>query len=460
VPLPKLKITQQLDPNIDWNTFQFGRVNLGGFGVNVPVTVGGKNTTTMSARVPGPVSWGVTIDLYATVNRATGLVTWDISALDPVTLEPIADRSRGLLPPDPANPNARVGQVYCTMATNAGVANGTHVFHSAGIAFGEDPPIFTTPVSNIIDAAPPTSDVAPLPAFSALTTFPISWNGADASGNAWYDVYVSDNGGPYVPFQATARTTSANFTGQTGHTYSFYSIATDNLGNPQGAPGAIRTTAISGAPTVATAAAITPSPVAGNSAALSVLGADDGGEANLAYAWSVVTKPTGAANPTFSANGTNAAKNSTATFSQSGSYTLRATISDGALSTTSDVSFTVDLWPAQNDNNRFDVNSDNAVDVLDLIDLIGLIVTRGQGPAPLPMPTDNPKLYPDVNGDGQMDIFDLVDMIDVLVNPPPPPAAAPSLAAPSEAPEGEANDWLAVLAHDAAISETTKVVVP
>jgi hypothetical protein len=94
-------------------------------------------------------------------------------------------------------------------------------------------------------------------------------------------------------------------------------------------------------PTVATPAAATPSPVTGTTTSLSVLGADDGGEANLTYTWSVTAQPSGAGTPGFSANGTNAAKNSVATFSAAGAYTFRVTISDGSLSTTSDVSVTV-----------------------------------------------------------------------------------------------------------------------
>jgi hypothetical protein len=70
-----------------------------------------------------------------------------------------------------------------------------------------------------------------------------------------------------------------------------------------------------------------------------VLGADDGGESLLTYTWSAVgTAPSPV---TFSANGTNAAKTVTATFAAAGNYMLRATISDGALSTTSDVGVTV-----------------------------------------------------------------------------------------------------------------------
>src|SRR6185312_4752968 len=75
------------------------------------------------------------------------------------------------------------------------------------------------------------------------------------------------------------------------------------------------------------------------------LGADNGGEANLIYTWSVVSKPAGSLNPTFSANGTNAAKAAVATFTSASSttpYVLRVTITDlFANSVTSDVSVTV-----------------------------------------------------------------------------------------------------------------------
>jgi polygalacturonase len=90
------------------------------------------------------------------------------------------------------------------------------------------------------------------------------------------------------------------------------------------------------APTVMTAAAASPSPVTGTTTALSVLGADDGGESNLTYTWTATTVPMGATAPNFSVNGTNAAKNSTATFSQAGTYAFTVTIEDsGGLTVTS-----------------------------------------------------------------------------------------------------------------------------
>ena len=49
-------------------------------------------------------------------------------------------------------------------------------------------------------------------------------------------MFVSDNDGPYVLFQDDTTTTLANFTGQRGHTYRFYSVASDNVGHVEAAP--------------------------------------------------------------------------------------------------------------------------------------------------------------------------------------------------------------------------------
>jgi hypothetical protein len=93
-------------------------------------------------------------------------------------------------------------------------------------------------------------------------------------------------------------------------------------------------------PTVATAASATASPVTGTSTTLSVLGADDAGEAALTYTWSTSGTPPAAV--VFSANGTNAAKHATANFTKAGTYNLVATISDtGNLSVTSSLMVTV-----------------------------------------------------------------------------------------------------------------------
>jgi hypothetical protein len=98
----------------------------------------------------------------------------------------------------------------------------------------------------------------------------------------------------------------------------------------------VTTTRAGTPPTVATAASATPTPVAANTTAVSVLGADDGGEPALTYTWAATGNPAGPVS--FSANGTNAAKSSTATFTKAGPYNLQVTIRDaGGLTVTSSV---------------------------------------------------------------------------------------------------------------------------
>jgi uncharacterized repeat protein (TIGR02543 family) len=97
-------------------------------------------------------------------------------------------------------------------------------------------------------------------------------------------------------------------------------------------------------PTIATPASATPNPVIASTTALSVLGADDKGEANLTYTWAATGTPPAAV--TFTANGTNAAKNATATFTKAGSYNFQVTVKDqGNLTVTSSIAVTVNQTP-------------------------------------------------------------------------------------------------------------------
>jgi MBG domain (YGX type)/Bacterial Ig-like domain (group 3) len=78
-----------------------------------------------------------------------------------------------------------------------------------------------------------------LPATESTASFPVSWSGQDdpdGSGVAAYNVYVSDNGGPFTLWQSATTQTSAIFTGVNQHTYAFYSVAIDNVGNEQPMP--------------------------------------------------------------------------------------------------------------------------------------------------------------------------------------------------------------------------------
>ncbi len=96
----------------------------------------------------------------------------------------------------------------------------------------------------VLSISAPSSTVLPLAPLSTAS-FNVSWYGTDKPGGAGiasYSIYVSDNGGPFTPFLTDTTQTSATFTGAIGHTYGFYSIATDQGGNVQDTPTAAEAT--------------------------------------------------------------------------------------------------------------------------------------------------------------------------------------------------------------------------
>jgi subtilase family serine protease len=95
-------------------------------------------------------------------------------------------------------------------------------------------------------------------------------------------------------------------------------------------------------PWIAATPSASPGVVAGTTTTLSVAGGDNYNTGALTYTWSVVGKPTGAANPTFSINGNDAAQNTTVTFHRAGDYTFQVMIANiYGMTVTSDVNVVV-----------------------------------------------------------------------------------------------------------------------
>jgi len=165
-----------------------------------------------------------------------------------------------------------------------------------------------------------------------------------AGGTQQFAATALDQFGNPMASQPSFTWTSATGTITNGGFYQAPNVSTsDTVEAAAGNVSQTATVIITQGPSVATPASATPNPVTGTTAALSVVGADDAGEANLTYAWSVTTLPTGAVAPTFSASGTSAAENTTATFFGTGSYAFTVTITDAVgLTATSSVTVTVD----------------------------------------------------------------------------------------------------------------------
>ena len=118
---------------------------------------------------------------------------------------------------------------------------------------------------------------------SAESVQPPEWVKLVRSGNSFTAFYATTTGTPAASDWiqiGTAETVAMNTTAQAGLAVTSHANGTLCTGTFTGVQVIQATT-----PTVATAAAAPPSPVTGTTTALSVLGADAGGEYGLSYTW-------------------------------------------------------------------------------------------------------------------------------------------------------------------------------
>lgn len=228
-PAQVVTLTDQLSADLDWNTFQFGEV---AFGDNTFTLAGTRQLSTASAF---DVASGLVADVQATFDPATGLATWTFATIDPRTGERTIDPLAGFLPPNVTSPEGE-GHVAFSVRPRDGLASGAAIANSASIVFDTNDPIITNEHVVTFDFDPPTSAVDPLPA-ALGPSYVVSWSGADAgSGIASFDIYVSVDGADFVLWQNNVTDTSAMFDGAVGHTYAFYSVATDRVGHVEAPP--------------------------------------------------------------------------------------------------------------------------------------------------------------------------------------------------------------------------------
>jgi len=247
-PAQRVVVTDPLDPSLNWTTFALTEVGFGNTDIAIPPGTQHFQTTVDTTENRQPIQ----VDIDLGFNPQTGLVTATFQTIDPRTQLP-PDVLTGFLPPEDGTGRGK-GYFTYVVAPKVGLPTGTQIRNIASVVFDVNAPITTDQVDDndpskgvdpakqdliTIDAGPPSSHVAPLPATETSAHFTVSWSGQDdlgGSGIASYDVYVSDNAGPFVPFVTSTTQSSATFQGVNGHTYAFFSVATDNVGNVQATP--------------------------------------------------------------------------------------------------------------------------------------------------------------------------------------------------------------------------------
>lgn len=237
----EVTITQQLDSDLDWSTFELTDFGFGDQVIEIPA---GRNF--YETRLDLTATLGFFVDFSAGIDLNTGIVTWKFTTIDPETGDLPPDAETGFLPPDDASGKG-AGFVEYIIKPKQTLTTGDTINAQASIVFDDNAPLATAVYTNLIDTGVPTSTVNALPATEEFPSFQVSWTGTDdavgptGGGVATYDVYVSDNNGPFEPFLLGTTDTSAIFHGQVNHTYSFYSVATDVVGFVQTTPAGAQT---------------------------------------------------------------------------------------------------------------------------------------------------------------------------------------------------------------------------
>lgn len=221
-PAQTVVVTDQLSTTADdLRTFSLGPIAFQGQFLNPP-----HDSTAYTATIDLRPETNLLVGVKATVDVNTGIASWTFSSIDPLTGQPTSDPTVGVLPP------GGTGSVFFEVRPIDTLPTDTQIKNQATVVFDANPAIATPVWTNTLDNTSPVSLISPLASVQQMSCFHPYWTGSDVgSGLAGFTIFVSDNGGPYNPWLTNTKLSSGLFTGRAGHSYTFYSQATDFVGN-------------------------------------------------------------------------------------------------------------------------------------------------------------------------------------------------------------------------------------
>jgi len=225
-PAQRVRITDKLDPDYDFDTFDFRSFGWGDLSQDVP-----ENTQDFEVDVDYTNADGspLIVRVNGSFDRSTGDIEVLFDSLDPSTGITPFGAFDGFLRVEDGEGKGQ-GFVRYNVMQKPGLPQGSQFENKADIVFDLNEAIETPTVIHTIDLERPSSS-ASSPAISESASFIVSLSGSDpgGSGVASYAVYQSVNDGPWTPW-TTTEDPNLLFTGSSGGTYSFYSVATDWAG--------------------------------------------------------------------------------------------------------------------------------------------------------------------------------------------------------------------------------------
>jgi hypothetical protein len=148
-PAQEVFITDPLDPDLDWSTFQVTEIAFGDRVIAASEGTGGFYARALvpDYRPEADHNWWV--DVTAEIDYQTGRTVWTFRTLDPVSGELPEDPLAGFLPPNDGTGRGE-GHVTFSVQPKSGAPARTRVTNSASIVFDTNDPIKTNEVWNTV----------------------------------------------------------------------------------------------------------------------------------------------------------------------------------------------------------------------------------------------------------------------------------------------------------------------
>ncbi len=218
-----VRITDTLDVSrFDISTFEF-----------TDFTIANRTYTVPKGRqefvLEDSLSPAMRVRINGRLDMGSGIVSWQFTAIDPATGDiPIYE---GFLPPNNIIPEGE-GSVSFTLLPKQTIADGAIIKNRASIVFDHNEPIVTNTWQNMVDALPPASTVSATRVQNSPEIH-LTFTGSDASsGVGHYNMYIQESGGDWLAIGNTTNDTQI-IIADSSRQYSFYVIATDQVGNEE-----------------------------------------------------------------------------------------------------------------------------------------------------------------------------------------------------------------------------------
>lgn len=224
----KIILNDLLDPTVfDVSSIHTSKVVIGG--QELGLDVNGEFVSTIDMRP----AINAIAEVKLSLDQQTGEAKYEITSLDPLTVEPTNDVMAGILPVNNANGDGQ-GYVVFDVKLKDNLADGTLINNKSSITFDMNEAIETPTWSNETDYVLPTSYVSGIDIIDD-SNINIKFDGIDTRSGIWkYDLYYQPGeGSAWFLVAEDLKTQSYSMEVFNDINYGFCVIATDKAGNKE-----------------------------------------------------------------------------------------------------------------------------------------------------------------------------------------------------------------------------------